>query len=523
MTVATEQNSVKYKGGGKSAEGFPIPFSFRHADILKVRTIDTADVATSKTSGVDYTLVQRHTRDESAVVGTVRAEYGWITWIGTSPTDIIHIYKEETLLQAQDYGGSSVIDSGAFEISKDRVIDSTLTQISRNAFDPSTFSAEGNKMSSSRTPIHPDELLNKGVLDDMQTTASLTIPTSGTSGQLLDPRTFAPSTPSVAWGDKLAVPGGSSTNSVLSPVADYANPPYVEWTAPRWVTYPEINGLRYVYSYGTGDEVEGTNETKSVRWREFREMLDLPTIDGTPPSVAAKDDVVRLKNTTWVPPNGPVSGTPSYAYESVAENSPPGDRSENQINKRVLATNGGEIVYSPRFEQTNITVNVRFDGGDYVFGEGDGTQQNPSNLYLLEHPVQGFSITNALRDDSNNLYMPQMVFLQVFTTAEDLGGGHTAYPVFSPTLDSIDNTEHPPGHDDWEEWLVDDDAPNNTTINGSLVMMNRNQFSNADTSGSGNAVGSNDYDDDTTYLDWTGNKSIGVRMLTVFDSAAGLL
>ena len=46
MTVPSEQYDIKYKGTGVANDTFPIPFSFRHTDALKVETIATDGTAT---------------------------------------------------------------------------------------------------------------------------------------------------------------------------------------------------------------------------------------------------------------------------------------------------------------------------------------------------------------------------------------------------------------------------------------------------------------------------------------------
>ena len=158
----------------------------------------------------------------------------------------------------------------------------------RSNYDPSKYSAQDRKITNLRTPVRNDDILTKTVLDSMGTTASLSIPAtggSGDNGKLLAPSGLVPSTAAVAWTSKLGLPSTSGLSSlhVISPVSSYGSAPFIEWTVPRWVTAPPNDGLRSVYNYGTGSstasEVEGTGNTKLAGWREFREML--PTLTET--------------------------------------------------------------------------------------------------------------------------------------------------------------------------------------------------------------------------------------------------
>ena len=504
MTVPSEQQSVKYVGSGESGEGFPIPFSFRHSDVLKVATIDSDGVATQKVKDSHYKLYQRNSTgltDPSD--NSVRTEYGWIAWIGASPTtETILIYREETFEQDYDYRSGVAIPADQFEKSKDRLVDSMTTQLARDNADPSAFSAGGRKISTLGASVRSNDILTKDILDKMQTTASLTIPASGGAGdnkKLLGPNGLAPSTPTVSWQTKIPVPAIPSSESVLSPRGgtDWQTDPYVEWTSPRWITNPPTdNGLRYVYSYGTGDAVEGTNSSKAAKWREFREMLTLPQ------SIAGQDTaIVRLKSTTWQPPNNPASSTASYDYQLVPESV---GRTDDATIRRMIAADGGAIVNAPRFDSLYHDQSVAFDGtGGSTFGDGDGTMARSSAFTVCKHPSVNFTATNTIKDDSDDLQMPQLMFLQVQPTGVTVGG-QTAYPVFQPRVDMIDNRVD--GTDN--EFVVD---VGNNEIDGSLIMMNMNQWLIGQTTS-----------DQSTYLHWAGNITIRVHIICAYDSASGI-
>ena len=214
MTVSSQQYSVKYRGIGIDSEDFPIPFGFRHSSVLKVETIDSAGVATQRTlstDGVsnDYTLTQMTKSATQVVSNSPRTQFGWIMWVGVSPTDIVHIYKDETMLQPTDFTDSTSISQESFGTSKDRITDALSSTISRSDEDPSAYSADSRRIASLGTPARNDSSLTKSVLDSMQTTSTLTIPASGGSGddgKLLAPTGYAPSTPTIAWSSRLALP-----------------------------------------------------------------------------------------------------------------------------------------------------------------------------------------------------------------------------------------------------------------------------------------------------------------------------
>ena len=529
MTVPSEQYDIKYKGTGVANDTFPIPFSFRHTDALKVETIATDGTATQKTLSTHYTVVQQAS---SVVAGTSsniissnsqRTEFGWIKFIAAT-TDIIHIYREETFVQDYDYTDTVAVPAEQFEKSCDRLVDGMTTQLSRSSIDPSKYGAMDRKISSLDDPVRNDDLLTKGILDDMGTTASLTVtnPPSGSAhaGKLLTPSGLAPSTPTTAWASRLGLPSTSGTTPlyVLSPVDDYANAPFIEWTIPRWIIDPEANGLRYVFSYGTDAAVEGEGTDKTARWREFREMLDTPSVLATD-----ANKVIRLKSTTWSPPDQPTVQTPSGSYEYELPNEP-SEGTEASRDLRMVAGDDGNFTYSPRMKIIIHTFTVQYDSGLYQWRDGDGTytQDWGGASSLVKHAITPWVLSNSLYNDSGVRVMPQMVFMQAHTAAVTTSYGglvipYTAYPVFHPFIDAIDNT----AVDTNDEFILDstsslsppDDGVSNSTIEGWVNMMNCNAYPQPPNDKYDNVV--------PAYLHWSGTISIKIRFLLVFGSEGG--
>ena len=523
MTVELEQHSAKYQGTGVANDTFPVPFSFRHTDALIVETIASNGTATVKTIITHYDVVQMASSvvsgsgDSATNVITSnsqRTEYGWIIYKPVT-TDIVHIYKEETPIQSYDFTDAAAIPAEQFEVSCDRVADCFPRQLSRNIADPSAYTAHDRKITNLRTPVRDDDLLTKGVLDDMGTTASLTIPASGgagDNGKLLVPTGLAPSTPVVAWADRLSLPSTSGTTMlyVLSPVSSYGSAPFIEWTIPRWIQATPDDGLRSVYNYGTGSTgestVEGEGSAKSATWREFREMLD------TPSDVSNVNKVIQLKSTTWSPPEAPVAGLPaSYVYESPRE--PTDARNEGQLDLRMMALKGGSTTVSPRMVVVTLTVNQLWEsGGTETFGNNDGTKSGNETFHV--HPTTDWSLTNTLKDDSGNLVMPQMVFMQCHTNAftvpasgahGSIGSTYSAYPVYKPTCQSWRTP------DEYMPDYTTSDGTANNTILGHTMLMNANRFANSGVK-----------TDDSNYLYWASAEEMIIKFLLVYNESAGL-
>ena len=522
--VATElRTAILHANGHNNVIGVT-----RNENVLELGQTSTASYTQNSTitlsgglnTSTEVSKTDFDNRTNFITANSQRTEFGWISLkLGT--TDIIRIYREETFLQDYDYTNVA-IPAEQFEKSCDRLVDGMTTQVSRDNADPSKYNATDRKIANLNRPARNDDICTKATLDSMGTAATLGItnPPAGSahSGKLFTPSGLTPSTPAVAWASRLGIPSesGMTQGDVLSPVADYANPPYVEWTIPRWIIDPPNNGLRYVFSYGTSDAVEGEGTTKSARWREFREMLTSPA-----PS-ADVNKVIRLKDTTWQPPDAiPVTQNQgSYAYEMPNE---PSEGTEVTRDLRMVAADGGAYGYSPRIKHASFNIAVQLDSGDNEFGNGDGTLDNAGGIaYALnKHPDIPFLITNPLVDDNGALVMPHMVMMQVSTVAvsSTYGGisSYTTYPVFHPFIDSINNSAVGTDNEFIQDATADGTA--NNSIAGWINMMNTNMWARSDTSGDGDI---DKFDNIVpSYLHWSGSITVQLRCLLFFGSSTG--
>jgi len=531
MVQQSENYIIKYAGSGKAAESFPVPFPFRHSANIHVETISLSGTISRKVEDTHYTLVKKRSTGQTDVA--FRGEYGWVTWIGVSPTDTIHIYREETLVQGYSYSDAVNVPEGAFEDSLDRLVDPMSSQIARSNADPSMYSANGRKLPGVSAAEYGDDALDyTSLVDTAADDSALTIPLWGgvTNVRWLTPTDYLP-TPSVGWLTKLELlsTDGVDSLSVLSPTATYSVAPFIEWTLPRWVISPPGDIYRYVYSYGTGDAIEGEGTTKSARWREFREMPTLLT------EVTDVNKVIRLKSFDYVPSPAISSeiNTASCPYEAVSE---PLEENEVTRDLRMIASEGGSLVGSPRMKRVRHTLPVRFDedgggprtvthgGVEWIVnhGNGDGTIDGTdvpggASVAMLSHPFYPFLISNTLKDDSDGLTMPHMVFIQVHSPISG-----TAYPVFRAQMWPIINEAGESS--DQQKYILEDatsaggwladDATSNNHILGGVDMMNCNAYAQPAADGTGDASATNAHD--SIYLNWSGEHTIYIDVLLVY-------
>ena len=436
MSTGTEQSGVKYQGSGAANEQFPIPFSFRHTDALKVSTISSTNIRTLKAISTHYTVIQLTTDATDVSSNNPRTEYGWVVFAdGFTTTDVVHVYREEAFKQeTTDFDitdSSSYINTDTLEKSVVRLTDALTTALSRDNIDPSAYSADNMRIKSMATPVRHDDLLHYSGLSLMNTTASLSIPASGgagDNGKLLAPSSLAPSTPAVAWTPKLAVPGSSSSLQILSPVSDYANPPYIEWTSPRWITAPPNNGLSYIYTYDTGAGEGNTFDTaKSADWREHREAHPFTTA-----SVDSLDKFVRM--------------TSSTSSELALQPQLPIGISDDAATKRMVASVNGTIGLSPRIHLMNANQTANWDDvsspftASEIISNGIWNQPGESTIHPAWRGSDGWLIANALKNDYDSTVVASMVLLQPWTVAvTSTYSSATAYPIFLPYFEGEDD------------------------------------------------------------------------------------
>ena len=493
MTLPSEQYSVKFRGIGIDAEDFPIPFSFRHKETLKVETINSAGIATQmtlSTDGInnDYILIQMTTDMAGVVDDDVRTDHGWISWVGVSPTDIVHIYKEETMLQPTDYAdvpGNPSISPEVFESCKTRATETFLRTLSRDDEDPLAYGTKGRRITAA-DPVKPDDALTLGVLQNMQTVSSLTFPSSSGEGSapvvsLLVPTAYPPSTPTVAWDDRLSLNISGIQDDYILSATDPNEHPWIEWTEARWLFDPPNNGLRWCISYDRDTVTE-----KSMDWREFRELPAGWLVSDIHGYYLLMDEGANAsswqkKHTT----TGQMGGDPTNP------------KTANVFLNRMAAADDGTLNVSPKFIKQNVSLTLNT-------GAADGSTRGQGKQ---EHPIKfSWNMTNAMTDDSGNLVAPSMIFLQpqTFSLTVSDGGGpledFTAYPVFSFTHDALLTSAN-----DGDLTDVDD-------LDGTLFCLNRTQREGQITPGNAPS------DHDSRELVWSGDNTVILHCLAIYDT-----
>jgi len=494
MTLPSEQYSVKFRGIGIDAEDFPIPFSFRHKEVVKVETINSAGIATQKTLSTDgitndYILIQRTTDMGGVVDDNVRTDHGWISWVGVSPTDIVHIYKEETMLQPNDYSdvaGNPSISPEVFESCKTRATETFLRTLSRDDVDPLAYGAKGRRITAA-DPVRPDDALTLGVLNSMQTTL-LQFPASSGAGvapvsKVLVPTGYGTGVATIGWQDRLTMTTvGIQDDYILTSLDAH---PWMAWTEARWLTPPPDNSLDWCVSYDRDSVTE-----KSMDWREFRVLpegwlssdihgyylLMDEGVDDDPPTTSSW----QKKHTT----TGQMGGDPTNP------------KTANVFLNRMAAADDGTLGLSPKFTVQNVSLTLNTGAADGST-TGQGKQQHPIKF--------SWNMTNVLKNDSGSLVAPSKIFLQPQTFALTVSPGgllsdFTAYPVFSFCHDALLTSAN------------DGDLTDNDDLDGTLFCLNRTQREGQITPG-------NDPDDhDSRELVWSGDKTVILHCLAIYDT-----
>ena len=183
----------------------------------------------------------------------------------------------------------------------------------------------------------------------------------------------------------------------------------------------------------------------------------------------------------------------------------------------MVAAENNVPTLSPRMKLASLVVNQLWDtdGGTAYpeFGNSDGTVDNSSNP-PHQHPSQSWILTNVLKDDSDALIMPQMVFMQAKTTAYEIpasgaygstGSAYDAYPVYDVGCDRWDSAS---------EYMPDYDGGGGTAgdeIHGYTTMMNNNWRAN-----SGNKF------NDSAYLHFSSAQTMVIYFLLIYNSSDGV-
>ena len=412
MTVPNTQFEIKYKGSGVASEQFFIPFSFRDSTALYVYTIDSAGVSTLKVLDTDYTLDLSDTSE----TGSGLADFGWITWIGTSPTDTVWIFRREVPKQENAFTGT--IDADKVEQTADRIAQSLTTSLGRDDSDPSAFGAGEKTLGDAGQPVRGSDAVTKKNLDLTAADSGLDIPSTTTTGRLLTPTTLLPSTPVASWIEKYDLPVLPSDNTDV--LESQGAGDTGAWTTASNFILPHD---------GTGEDMHLTEITKGVMdWNQIYEI----------PSGGSIDDVVEYDEFGKL-----VWKTPVETPESTASHTA----------QRFVTTE-----YDRKSPPLLLGVGY---GVRFKYGTEDVTVTSTNAIGKHIDNIFDFTISHGLQDDTGTAIKPQQVWLQVEcpTTA----GGE--YPVYTAYLNNTD--------------VVHGGDPlglTTTAISGKIVMWNADEF-----------------------------------------------
>lgn len=386
MTVPNSTYDIRYRGSGKTDEVFFIPFNFQTTAVVKVETIASDGTATQKTVTVDFDITPENSNGDTGD-GGLPADYGWIKWKGTSPTDIVHIYREETPTQPNDW--TSSLDTTEFESSLDKIMNSASRTINRRTAIPEKFNGKGRRINNAGDPVRHDDAMTSNILSDMDITPSLTIPTPPAfNDYLLAPRAYIPSTPDVNWEVRYPQPTlPIITRKILRSTGGGGN---FDWSLQNWIPPAPNDGLGHFLH---------VDEDGDFSWQRVYEVpIDLAGSD---------DDVVQLDR-------GEIINWRTLREAPVITNAAAVDRF-------VMLANNGTIKWSPRFSHGSVTVKT-------TSAAGTKPLDHASRQYT-------FSVSHGLVDDAGSDLEPTRVLLMLET--EDLVA---STPIFHWRLNSMDES-----------------------------------------------------------------------------------
>jgi len=218
MTVPTSDYIIKYRGSGKTNEVFYIPFGFGSLSDIRVVAYDADLGATVKVPITHYNVTAATSDGTNTVISGVPADYGWITWVG-STTDLIHIFRDGEIVFDVDWGTEGVDTKSFEEKGLDRITEAMPRYLKRSETDPTHFDALNRKIQAIFEPYYPDDAATFDQMEDYEDAAtgpSLPSHSSSNEDHVLTSRRSIPSTPPVGqvlWNSVREVPSSSGTNA----------------------------------------------------------------------------------------------------------------------------------------------------------------------------------------------------------------------------------------------------------------------------------------------------------------------
>lgn len=408
MTVPNKTYSVKYQGDGSANSIYFIPFGFTDDAVVYVETIDSSGVATRAYSGIDYDLTASTSDGSSIPLADAPAEAGWIKWIGTSPTDIVHIFREETAVFSTNLNPTlsslKLVEEGV-----DNIVRAMSRTCKRSDKNPEKFDALGREITGLGVPKRGDDATSKGTLDNMDITPSIGYPSSVVkdNGKFLTPRTYVPATTGgVSWATVGQTPTPTSEASdALKCVG--TGPNQWEWTTINWIPEPPNDGLGAFLAVD-----QAGNQT----WdRVYR----------VPVAVSGSvDDVIRV-----LP--GEI-----LSWRTIPEETPYATTATAKDKRFAMRKTGNNLAWGPRITYGSVSVTVDAPNLASSFG-GDGFHGG-----LGSEPMVTFSVAHGMKGDIGLDTAPDRVFIMVETEKYDSAdsGGPDCIPFWRARLYSEEDT-----------------------------------------------------------------------------------
>jgi hypothetical protein len=386
MSIPNEAYRVLCKGDGRDDSVYPIPFGFTQLTSIVVRTLPEGGDPVRKVYDTDYTINPTTTGEGEVFVDRF-AEGGWVVWIGTSPTDTIEIFREESVTQSYDLSGSlDAVDTDDFEKTLDKMTMGFSQSMKREKSDPTTHGAKNRVVKDVGQPVRWNDALTGDELDVMSDdTTNLTVPvtTLEIADQFLKPSALHPSTPSVEWGKINEQPAkyGTDRNALIS-----SGGGAYDWSGVNWIPPAPNNGAGwFMHTDGLGN----------LDWEVVYEVpLDQ---DGEVDDVMTKlpHDILGWRNIPRELDASDLTDTYDYSNRTVY----------------VKETTGGNSTYEmgPRIWHgtKSITVTIpHYDDGT-IFHTGS---RSPAEAGI-DCPT--FSIEHGVVDDNGDAAIPDRVFLTI--------------------------------------------------------------------------------------------------------------
>jgi len=415
MTVPTSDYIIKYRGSGKTNEVFYIPFGFGSLSDIRVVAYDAELKATVKVPITHYNVTAATSDGTNTVISGVPADYGWITWVG-STTDLIHIFRDGEIVFDVDWGTEGVDTKSFEEKGLDRITEAMPRYLKRSETDPTHFDALNRKIQTLFKPYYPDDAATFDQLEDYEDAAtgpSLPSHSSSNEDDILTSRRSIPSTPPVGqvrWQSVREVPSSSGTNAEVLTSGSGSG-----WSfdVKRWIPAAPDDGAG------------------SFLWVDQAEAMSWAKVWETPVTGSGgAGDVLSLQ-----PIDIPTWTTIREAIAPAAWS--------------LLISNGRHIV------KRSTTGNVSF-GPRYTFGTkqislncismgmgGGGMPGHGGNGFFGTGGQEAWEVDHGMINNSGASVAPTRVFLMLETqkyNEKDAGYQYDVLPIFVARLNKFDSS-----------------------------------------------------------------------------------